>query len=122
MREDFLILHPIGKLRTVAFSCQTDFPRFFVDFISFKEIRFINYETVNNSHILYTSYHAGAHAVMLHQAFHFRNVTFLSFQPVDMFIQILNGFVETVEVGIRLAQVKITVDYLAFGTLFQIRK
>ena len=59
---------------------------------------------------------------MLHQAFHFRNVTFLSFQPVDMFIQILNGFVETVEVGIRFTQVKITVDYLTFGTLFQIRK
>ena len=59
---------------------------------------------------------------MLHQAFHLRNVTFLSFQPVYMFIQILNGFVETVEVGIRFTQVKITVDYFTFGTLFQIRK
>ena len=122
MGEDFLILHTVSKFRTVVFSCQTDFSGFFVNFISFKEIRFINYKTINNSYILYTSYHAGAHAVMLHQAFHFRNVTFLSFQPVDMFIQILNGFVETVEVGIRFTQVKITVDYLTFGTLFQIRK
>ena len=118
MGEDFLILHSIGKLRTVAFSCQTDFSRFFVDFISFKKIRFIDYKTINYGHILYASYHTSSHAVAIHQAFHFRSVTIFSFQPVDMFIQILNGFVETVEVGIRLAQVKITIDYLTFGTLF----